>query len=84
MNTTSTKRVHVDGTLDCTGLFCPMPIIKTQQAIKKLAPGQVLEMIATDPGSIPDTQAWARQTGNELLEYWTDGGCFRFLIRKAI
>ena len=84
MNTTSTKRVHVDGTLDCTGLFCPMPIIKTQQAIKKLAPGQVLEMIATDPGSIPDTQAWARQTGNELLEYRTDGDCFRFLIRKAI
>ena len=53
MNTTSTRSVHVDETLDCTGLLCPMPIIKTQQAIKKLASGQVLEMIATDPGSIP-------------------------------
>jgi len=84
MNTTSARSVHVDETLDCTGLLCPMPIIKTQQAIKKLASGQVLEMIATDPGSIPDTQAWARQTGNELLEYRTDGDCFRFLLRKGI
>lgn len=61
-----------------------MPIIKTQQAMAALVPGLVLEVIATDPGSVADMQAWARQTRNELLEYRTDGDYFRFLIRKTI
>jgi TusA-related sulfurtransferase len=75
--------IKVDQTLDCKGLLCPLPVIKTKQAIDKMATGQVLEMIATDPGSIPDMQAWSRRTGHELLEHKTQNGLFIFYIRKA-
>jgi TusA-related sulfurtransferase len=75
--------VVIDRTLDCTGLFCPMPIIKTQQAMAALVPGLVLEVIATDPGSVADMQAWARETGHELLGYRPESERFRFLIRKG-
>ncbi|MDQ7052522.1 MAG: sulfurtransferase TusA family protein [candidate division KSB1 bacterium] len=70
--------------LDCTGLLCPMPVVKTKKAMNDLEVGQVLEMIATDPGSIPDMEAWAKQTQHELLvAEELDGGKFRFLIRKT-
>ncbi len=70
-------------TLDCTGLMCPMPVVKTKKALKELEVGQVLEMVATDPGSIPDMEAWARQTGHELLESEEGDGKYRFLIKKT-
>ena len=54
--------------LDCSGMLCPLPVIKTSRAIKELSVGQVLKMIATDPGAPPDMEAWSRQTGNELLD----------------
>jgi tRNA 2-thiouridine synthesizing protein A len=76
--------VEPDSRLDCSGLLCPLPVVKTKRAIKPLEIGQVLEMIATDPGAVPDMEAWARQTRHELLhsEELPDGR-FRFLIRKT-
>jgi tRNA 2-thiouridine synthesizing protein A len=69
-------------TLDLKGLACPMPIVKTAQAIRGLAPGDLVEALATDPGSVPDFNAWATTTGHELVEQTEDGGVYRFLIRK--
>jgi tRNA 2-thiouridine synthesizing protein A len=69
-------------TLDLKGLSCPLPVVKTAQAIRDLGPGELLEAFATDPGSVPDFNAWTKATGNELLEQTQDGEVFRFLIRK--
>jgi tRNA 2-thiouridine synthesizing protein A len=69
--------------LDCTGLLCPMPVVKTNKAIKELQVGETLEMIATDPGSMPDMKAWARQTNHELLEAKEENSKFRFIIKKT-
>ena len=69
--------------LDCKGLQCPLPVIKTAQAIKTIEPGQVLELLATDPGVEPDMKAWTTRTGNDLMEIDRNGATFRFLIRKA-
>ncbi len=77
------ETIKVDQKLDCKGLLCPLPVIRTKQAIDKMTIGQTLEMISTDPGSIPDMQAWSRQTGHELLEHKKDNGLFIFYIRKA-
>lgn len=70
-------------TLDCSGMLCPMPVVKTKKAIQTLEIGQVLEMIATDPGAMPDMQAWAKQTRHELLHARDEGGKFRFFIKKT-
>ena len=75
--------VVVTEQLDLQGLACPMPIAKTAQAIRALRPGDVVEALATDPGSVPDFNAWCKNTGNELLEQTEDAGVFRFLIRKV-
>lgn len=72
----------VDLQLDARGLNCPMPIVKTAQAIKGLASGQILEVLATDPGSTKDFEAWSKTTGNVLVEKTADGGVFRFILRK--
>ena len=69
-------------TLDLKGLSCPLPIVKTAMAIKALQSGELLEALATDPGSVPDFAAWCRSTGNELVEQTTNDGVFRFVIRK--
>ncbi len=69
-------------TLDLKGLSCPLPIVKTAQAVKAMAAGQVLEVLATDPGSIKDFVAWSKSTGNELIETTSDGAVYRFVIRK--
>ncbi len=69
-------------TLDLKGLSCPLPIVKTSKAMKDLRSGEVLEALATDPGSVPDFDAWCRATGNELVESSREDGVFRFVIRK--
>lgn len=69
-------------TLDARGLNCPMPIVKTAQAIKTIEPGQLLEVLATDPGSVKDFAAWSRTTGNALVEQTVDGGVYRFVLRR--
>jgi len=75
---------HIDKTLDCSGLTCPLPLAKTNRAVKEMQVGQILEMIATDPNAIVDMEAWAKQTKNELLSAQKrDDGKFRFLIRKG-
>jgi TusA-related sulfurtransferase len=73
----------VDERLDCKGLNCPLPVIKTKKALEKMAVGQVLEMVATDPGSKPDMTAWSKSTGHELLETKEEPGLFSFYVRKA-
>jgi tRNA 2-thiouridine synthesizing protein A len=69
--------------LDCIGLQCPLPIIKTAQAIKEIPMGEVLELLATDPGVEPDMAAWTRRTGNELISIEKIDQVYRVLIRKA-
>jgi tRNA 2-thiouridine synthesizing protein A len=70
-------------TLDLKGLSCPLPIAKTAQAIRSLNPGELIEALATDPGSVPDFTAWCETTGNELVEHTADDGVYRFVIRKV-
>jgi tRNA 2-thiouridine synthesizing protein A len=72
----------VDVTVDARGLNCPMPIVKTAQAVKALASGQTVEVLATDPGSVKDFAAWSKSTGNELVEQSVDGAVYRFVMRK--
>jgi tRNA 2-thiouridine synthesizing protein A len=74
--------IKEDLVLDCTGLLCPLPVVKTSKAIKSLQIGQVLKMIATDPGAPPDMEAWSRQTGNALLLSLQEGDKFVFYIRR--
>jgi tRNA 2-thiouridine synthesizing protein A len=69
--------------LDCKGLQCPLPVIKTAQAIKGIEPGQVLELLATDPGVEADMKAWTSRTGNELLGIEREGDVFHVLIRRS-
>jgi len=75
--------VAIDKVLDCTGMMCPLPVIKTSKAIKELEVGQVLQMIATDPGAVPDMEAWSRQTGHEMLESTKQDGQFIFSFRRT-
>ena len=74
--------LQVARTLDAKGLACPMPIVKTAQNMKELESGQLLEVLATDPGSVKDFAAWSKSTGNALLESSQDAGTYRFLIVK--
>lgn len=74
--------MQIAKTLDLKGLSCPMPIVKTAQGIKEVASGDLVEALATDPGSVADFNAWCRSTGNEMVEQGEDGGVFRFVIRK--
>lgn len=69
--------------LDCIGLQCPLPVIKTAQAMKEIPMGEVLELLASDPGVEPDMAAWARRTGNELISIEKIDQVFRVLLRKA-
>jgi len=72
-----------DQELDATGLNCPLPILRAKKALASLSSGQVLRIIATDPGSQKDFTAFAKQTGNELLESFEDGGKYFFKIKKS-
>ncbi len=72
-----------DKTIDCTGLNCPLPVLKTKKAMDELTSGQTLEMLSTDPGSKNDIVAWAKRTGNELVETVEDSGVFKFYLKKS-
>lgn len=69
--------------LDARGLNCPLPILKAKKAINSINSGEVLKIIATDPGSVKDFEAFAKQTGHELMESAEAGGEFTFLIKKS-
>ena len=77
------ETVKVRQTLDCTGLLCPLPIIKVSKAIKGIQVGEVLEMLATDPGSVRDMEAFQSQTGHELLASEQQGTVYRFLLKRT-
>ena len=74
--------MQADTELDCRGLICPLPILKTKKALSGISAGKMLKVISTDPGSVKDFQAFAKQTGNELLESTEADGEYLFLIRK--
>jgi tRNA 2-thiouridine synthesizing protein A len=71
----------IDVRVDARGLACPMPIVKTAQAMKTIPAGGTLEVLATDAGSVKDFAAWSRSTGHELVESTVDGGVYRFVLR---
>ena len=70
-------------TLDARGLNCPMPVIRTRKSLAGIATGQVLRVIATDPGSVADIAAFCKQTGNALIASGERDGAFHFDIRKS-
>jgi len=72
-----------DQELDASGLNCPLPILRAKKTLNAMTAGQVLHVIATDPGSVRDFDAFAKQTGNELAESREEGGKFHFLIKKG-
>ncbi|NMC85313.1 MAG: sulfurtransferase TusA family protein [Anaerolineaceae bacterium] len=74
--------VTPDQILDCSGMSCPMPILKTKKAVDGLQAGQILKMIATDPGSTSDMNAWTEKTGHELVASEKEGEKFVFYIKK--
>ncbi len=74
--------MEADNHLDAKGLNCPLPILKAKKALKGMDSGQVLEIIATDPGSVADFSAFCRTTGNEEIEQSEVDGIFTFYIRK--
>jgi rhodanese-related sulfurtransferase/TusA-related sulfurtransferase len=73
----------VDKTIDCKGLACPMPIVRTKKTMEELTPGEVLEVEATDPGSVADIKSWATRTGHQFLGTTEEGNVFKHYIRKA-
>jgi TusA-related sulfurtransferase len=77
------KLFNADRQIDCTGLFCPMPIVKTREAMTQMTVGQVLEMLSDDPASDPDMRSWARSTGHDLLQVTRSGAIYRFVLRKT-
>jgi TusA-related sulfurtransferase len=74
--------MNIDKELDARGLNCPLPILKAKKALAELQSGQLLRVIATDAGSVRDFQAFAKQTGNELLEQQTVGTEFIHVMRR--
>jgi tRNA 2-thiouridine synthesizing protein A len=74
--------ITIARSLDLKGLSCTLPIIKTAKAMKELKPGDLLEVFATDPGSVPDFKAWSQTTGNPLVETSSEAGVFHFVLRK--
>lgn len=72
-----------DKSIDCVGLFCPIPILKTREAMKSLAVAQILEILSDGLGSDPDMKSWAQRTGNELVEISRNDAVYRFLVRKV-
>ncbi|MGQ9857124.1 MAG: sulfurtransferase TusA family protein [Thermodesulfobacteriota bacterium] len=75
--------MKADRSLDCKGLACPMPIVKLGKAIKELSSGQILEVVADDPGFEADVRAWCETTGHTLRGLEADGGVLRAYVEKA-
>jgi tRNA 2-thiouridine synthesizing protein A len=74
--------MNIDKEIDTRGLNCPLPILKAKKALTELASGQMLKVVATDPGSVRDFQAFAKQTGNELVEQQNIGADFIHVMRR--
>jgi tRNA 2-thiouridine synthesizing protein A len=76
------QAVQIDREVDARGLNCPLPILRTKKALNDMNSGQVLRILATDPASVRDFQAFSKQTGNELLQHEEHDGVFSFLLRR--
>jgi len=74
--------MNADKELDARGLNCPLPILRSKKALAEIASGQILKILSTDPGSVKDFQAFAKQTGNELLASTEAGGEYTFFMKK--
>ncbi len=79
----SSSRKRADRILDCIGLYCPMPVIRTKEEIDKLAVGKTLEVLADDSAAEEDLKAWAKRTGQKILEIEKTSEGLRFLIKKT-
>jgi len=77
------SNIKISKTLDAKKLNCPLPILKTKKAIDGINVGEYLEVLATDPGSEADFNAWSRSTGHELVEYNEENGVYRYVIKKT-
>ena len=78
----SSHAADADRVLDCRNLSCPLPVVRTAQAIRELASGRHLLVLATDPGFAQDIQAWSSRTGNDLVTLTEDGGAYQVLLRR--
>ncbi len=76
--------MKADKIMDLKGLPCPMPVVKVSKGIKEVQVGQVIEAITTDPGALADFPAWARTSGNEILETVQDNGLIKFYIKRNV
>jgi tRNA 2-thiouridine synthesizing protein A len=76
------QTLSIDREVDARGLNCPLPILRTKKALNDMKSGQVLRILATDPTAVRDFQAFAKQTGNELLQHVEQHGVFTFLLRR--
>ena len=74
--------MNFDKELDARGLNCPLPILRTKKALAEMTSAQVLKVVATDPGSVKDMQAFAKQTGNELVSSAETSGEYTFFMKK--
>ncbi len=74
--------VHFDREVDARGLNCPLPILRTKKTLNDMGSGQVLRILATDPAAVRDFQAFAKQTGNLLLQHGEQDGAFFFLLKR--
>jgi len=74
--------MKADHSLDCVGLYCPMPIVKTSEKIKELKPGEVLEVVADDEGIKQDMPAWCQTTGHEFVGMEEEGGEIKVYVKK--
>lgn len=71
-----------DVVLDAKGMNCPLPILKTKKALQAMQPGGLLEVLATDPGSVADIESFCRQTGNQLVSSSKEGSVFKFVVKR--
>ena len=83
-NTITRSDITVAETLDCSGLLCPLPVYKAALVLNQLGPGQVLELVTTDPGALEDIPAMARQRGDAVLDVVQEGRTQRFLVEKGV
>jgi tRNA 2-thiouridine synthesizing protein A len=76
------ETVTITRRLDVKGFNCPIPIVKAAIQMKQMASGEMIEVLATDPGSVPDFNAWSKATGHALIEQTQDSGTYRFVLKK--
>jgi len=75
--------IKIAKTLDAKGLNCPMPILKTKKAIEQIQIGEILEVLATDPGSVNDFKAWSRTTGHEIIDSREEAGIYSYFVKRT-